>query len=250
MYVPIGGEGRLQGLNPTQLLSPRHGTPGEGLGRPYRSHKIPACDRCRKRKVRCELDTPSQPCYLCRTSGAICTQTQKNERPISSVASAVQRHENTDRLIGNHGAHHSPKRRRLSHSQDELPRPGYEETMSFESHVSPHQPQMYTEDALPTRTQRPARPEAGGSKSTMIVGPAMAEDLQMIENYMVSQGPLHNSPRDPMYDTVSDNPQDPVLYVTVPRRRQGLSLNNRPGEKQREILEQILGPSIDEAIAV
>ena len=34
--------------------------------RPYRSHKIPACDSCRQRKIRCETDSPNQACRLCR----------------------------------------------------------------------------------------------------------------------------------------------------------------------------------------
>lgn len=84
----------------------------------------------------------------------------------------------------------------------------------------------------------------------MIVGPVMAEDVQLIQDFMSSQGRLHHSSHDRLYDTVSDNPQDPVVYLTVPRRRQGLSLNYRPGEKQREILEQILGPFMDEVIAL
>jgi hypothetical protein len=85
----------------------------------------------------------------------------------------------------------------------------------------------------------------------MIVGPVMAEDVQLIQDFISSQGRLqHQSPAERLYDTVSDNPRDPVLYLTVPRRRLGLSLNYRPGEKQREILEQILGPFIDEVIAL
>ncbi len=84
----------------------------------------------------------------------------------------------------------------------------------------------------------------------MIVGPVMAEDVQLIENYMSSQYRVHRKPHGPLYDSVSDNPEDPVLYLTVPRKRLGLSQNNRPGEKQREILEQILGPLINEVVAV
>jgi hypothetical protein len=82
------------------------------------------------------------------------------------------------------------------------------------------------------------------------VGPVTAEDVQVIEKYMQTQNSLHNSPHDRMYQMVSDDPQDPVLYLTVPRRRQGLALNNRPGERQREILEQILGPWVDEVISL
>lgn len=96
----------------------------------------------------------------------------------------------------------------------------------------------------------PDQTETAGSKSSMIVGPVMAEDVQMIETYMSSsnrQQPVTGGQR---YDTVSDNPDDPVLYLSVPRRRQGLAANNRPGEKQREILEQILGPLVHDVVAL
>ena len=34
--------------------------------RPYRSHKVPACTRCRSRKIRCHIDIPGEPCLSCR----------------------------------------------------------------------------------------------------------------------------------------------------------------------------------------
>ena len=49
--------------------------PLEG-SRPYRSHKIPACERCRKRKARCTIDLPDQPCLLCRLQGGTCSRSK------------------------------------------------------------------------------------------------------------------------------------------------------------------------------
>ncbi|KAJ5433672.1 C6 transcription factor [Penicillium daleae] len=44
-----------------------------GIGnRPYRSHKVRACDTCRKRKARCTVDIPHQPCITCRVQGTNC----------------------------------------------------------------------------------------------------------------------------------------------------------------------------------
>lgn len=34
--------------------------------RPYRSHRVPACIRCRSRKIRCHIDIPGEPCLSCR----------------------------------------------------------------------------------------------------------------------------------------------------------------------------------------
>ncbi|EDN99599.1 hypothetical protein SS1G_02456 [Sclerotinia sclerotiorum 1980 UF-70] len=82
----------------------------------------------------------------------------------------------------------------------------------------------------------------------MIIGPAIAEDVQVLEQYMESQSGPKTSKRGRLYDTVSDNPKDPVIYLSVSRRREGLSSSERPGEKQKEILEQILGPNVGEVV--
>ena len=48
--------------------------------RPYRSHKLPACDFCRKRKVRCFLDRPDQACRLCRQREQSCVVSQTKHK--------------------------------------------------------------------------------------------------------------------------------------------------------------------------
>jgi hypothetical protein len=40
--------------------------------RPYRSHKVPACNSCRQRKIRCEIDNSNQACRLCRKRQTRC----------------------------------------------------------------------------------------------------------------------------------------------------------------------------------
>ena len=42
-------------------------------GRPYRSHRFPACSRCHKRRSRCSVDQPGEACLLCRMHGAVCS---------------------------------------------------------------------------------------------------------------------------------------------------------------------------------
>lgn len=62
-------------------------------GRPYRSHAIPACDRCRTRKIRCDSDLPVQPCRFCRTRQDTCTYTQKNRAAgVALQAGNIEQH--------------------------------------------------------------------------------------------------------------------------------------------------------------
>lgn len=215
-----------------------------GEGRPYRSHKIPACDRCRKRKLRCAVDVPGQPCNSCRISGALCFHASKGSRS-GSLSNAAIRHAPQISRPSNENNASRPLKRRRTESNDRSP-PNQNVPIPIPPRIFSSPTQARRED----RMAPPSAPSDSGSKSAMIVGPVMAEDVQLIQDFMSSQGRLHHSSHDRLYDTVSDNPQDPVVYLTVPRRRQGLSLNYRPGEKQREILEQILGPFMDEVIAL
>lgn len=46
--------------------------------RPYRSHKVPACDLCRNRKIRCNVDVPGQACRFCREKQLTCEFRQRS----------------------------------------------------------------------------------------------------------------------------------------------------------------------------
>jgi hypothetical protein len=50
--------------------------------RPYRSHRVPACTRCRSRKIRCHIDIPGEPCLSCRERRLKC---QYIDTPIAST---------------------------------------------------------------------------------------------------------------------------------------------------------------------
>ena len=58
------------------------GSPLKTAGRPYRSHKYPACTRCHKRRSRCTVEIPGQACLLCRMHDAPCSSasTAKDDR--------------------------------------------------------------------------------------------------------------------------------------------------------------------------
>ncbi|GAD93400.1 C6 transcription factor [Paecilomyces variotii No. 5] len=92
-------------------------------------------------------------------------------------------------------------------------------------------------------------PEDPKNESVHIVGPVAAEDAQVIEKFMPPER-SNKSPesRKNPYNVYSNDPRKPILYTTVSRRRQGMRMGNPPGENQKEILEQILGPFKDDLV--
>ncbi|RMX79182.1 hypothetical protein D0869_08489 [Hortaea werneckii] len=58
----------------------RHPIASSGASsRPYRSHKVPACDVCRKRKIQCRIDEAGQRCRFCRERDVACHFSQKED---------------------------------------------------------------------------------------------------------------------------------------------------------------------------
>lgn len=202
--------------------------------RPYRSHKIPACDFCRKRKSRCTQDLVDQPCLLCRLHGATCTTT-------TDVSQRRAFNQGVSRL----------KRQRIRKSNDgELSRSTNVESAKDVPSIEQNN---RTSRSLPSATdvtERGARPartfqsQDALNHSGHIVGPAMARDAQVLEQYM---SPTYNSEvsyaRPNPYSVYSDDPRNPVVYMKVPRQR-GIvpSGNGTPGFRQAETMEKIIEP--------
>lgn len=69
----------------------------------------------------------------------------------------------------------------------------------------------------------------------------MAEDIMVLEQYLIHQGPEAQSASKP-YSTVQTSSGNPMVYLTVPRKRKGLRSPLDPGRTQREIIEQVLNP--------
>jgi hypothetical protein len=81
------------------------------------------------------------------------------------------------------------------------------------------------------------------NESVLIVGPMVAEDAQVIEKHMPPErSSFSEEPNSHPYNIYSSDPRKPVLYTTISRRRKGMRQGIPPGENQKEILEQILGP--------
>ncbi|KAL4923798.1 Zn(II)2Cys6 transcription factor [Aspergillus undulatus] len=193
--------------------------------RPYRSHKIPACDFCRIRRSRCTQEIADQPCLLCRMHGATCSRAT-----------------NTPTVPA--------KRRRLASSQDtpggrqrqQRPTPSPPTGDSNPGFAeSAHQPANATRQsvATPGFSQNDASNQSGH-----IVGPAMARDAQVLERCMSS---IHSTAvsyaRPNPYSVYSDDTRNPVIYMKVPRQRNILpSGNGTAGFRQFEAMEKVVEP--------
>ncbi|TID24481.1 hypothetical protein E6O75_ATG02846 [Venturia nashicola] len=189
-------------------------------GRPYRSHKVPACGTCRKRKIRCDMDIPDQPCRFCREKRVVCQNSVKNNRQRIGSAGSEQ--------------FQADKRRSMEpneSSSSEMRRPE----------------QFQPSSDMASLSRYPAIMGTSPTECGIIMNPTMAEDVQVLENYLTSKSLPTPSTSRP-YTVVSRRADDPIVYVTVPRRRQGLRTATDPGRTQREILEQILGPLKTEVI--
>ena len=196
------------------------------VSRPYRSHKIRACDACRKRKVRCDVTSIGEDCQLCREQGKTCQYSvdEKPPRlrrlPLSDPSASERQRNNTPVLKRRHTLIDDPEK-------VEVPEP---RAQNWEgSHVR-------TDDRANDAPNRSDK----GRQSLHIVGPAVSSDAHVLEQYM-SPGWPEGRTNDNPYSVYFSDPSKP-LYKKVPRGRVGLSINDNAGVNQREIFEQIFYP--------
>jgi len=191
-------------------------TPPVTVSRPYRSHKVPACARCRSRKARCTIDFPGQPCLLCRLQNGICERAEKGQGQTKSPEGP------------------KPKRSRVYQNSNSV-----SNSPSSRRSKGKNARSVTNISAVATASTSGDAPDKG---STMIVGPTAAEDVQAIEQYVSSKSSENIGRSSRPYNIISNDTSKPVLYLSVPRYRKGLKGNISPGKFQREIMEQILGP--------
>lgn len=221
----------LQQVNPTlQQVNPSSKLPSPGFNagaRPYRSHKVRACDLCRKRKSRCTVDIPGQSCLLCRVQGADCHY-QEEPNPDTSVLSTT---ESKPWSGGQPVEPVSGQKRKRSPS------------ISRHSNNGPSPQGTNSSSGRRGSDLRRKEVDDPHNESVLIVGPMVAEDAQVIEKHMPPErSSLSEEPKSHPYNIYSSDPRKPVLYTTISRRRKGMRQGVPPGENQKEILEQILGP--------
>lgn len=173
--------------------------------RPYRSHRWPACQRCRSRKIKCHVDTPGQQCRFCRERQETCRYELRDDGPLPS-SNAI-----------------SKRRRQVNDQTGRGVNCDREATLSHFPSVMGTSP----------------------TESSLMMNPHMAEDIAVLEQYLTSRT-AESSAAAKSYSTISNTPGNPIVYLTVPRRRKGLNTAVDPGRMQREIIEQILSPVSDE----
>ncbi|OJJ51266.1 hypothetical protein ASPZODRAFT_138373 [Penicilliopsis zonata CBS 506.65] len=215
-------------------------SPGFSAGaRPYRSHKVRACDLCRKRKSRCTVDIPGKSCVLCRVQGADCHYQDDSNLDVAPEGGAdtkrwsVAGQNLEDTVLG----------RKRKHTPDPA--------SASDKRVHPYQPPEMpgfrrsnsTGQIQEGESRRQRFDDDPQNKSVLVVGPLVAEDAQVIEKFMPPEHSTQSpEPDSHPYNVYSSDPKKPILYTTVTRRRQGVRRGIPPGENQKEVLEQILGP--------
>lgn len=80
-----------------------------------------------------------------------------------------------------------------------------------------------------------------------MVNPSLAEDVDILERHLASQGGPNVPERRPYVRLCSANGES-IVYRTVARRRKGLQQTATPGLLQLEIIENVLGPLRTEVI--
>lgn len=242
--------------------------------RPYRSHKVPACERCRVRKLRCTVDIKDKPCLLCRLHSAECSR-----RPgPGGVAEASLSAASTSTSAGgrrNDPAFAAAAARRRSRSPPAPKRRRRTTTGSAgaerpsRARASPSSRAASEDDGSGSSSGRASYRQRNAVRETeeaphdseafAIVGPESAEDLHVIEQYISVQSqasaatagtPDAAGARKRLFSLVSRDPGNPVVSLSVPRYRAGFRMHRVPGMAQLEIIEQILGPFTSELIDV
>ncbi|KAI5197911.1 hypothetical protein E4T39_07035 [Aureobasidium subglaciale] len=222
LSLPLHYSGMAQ-TNTTNTMEPPTGT------RPYRSHKFPACTACRQRKIRCHFDQVAAQCTLCREKGWQCItasptpNAQKRDRSSTSGSAVRPVKRNTQSLGSRDNGSPSVQVRQPSRQSSVIGTPA----------------EASAEIAQPL--------DHPSTESTVIVGPVFQEDIQILGPYLSRGDEARQSSKE--RQTASAGPsRNPLLYLSVPRRRRGLQPAKDPGSGQKLILQHLVGPFAGELL--
>ncbi|KEQ66605.1 uncharacterized protein M437DRAFT_18399, partial [Aureobasidium melanogenum CBS 110374] len=196
--------------------------------RPYRSHKFPACTACRQRKIRCHFDQVAAQCTLCREKGWQCITA-------SPAASAQKR----DRSSTSGPGERSAKRTAASIG------PGGDGSPQVPRRPSRQNSTIGTPAEASAEIAQPL--DHPSTESTVIVGPVFQEDIQILGPYLSKGDEARQSSKERQTTTAGPS-RNPLLYLSVPRRRRGLQPAKDPGSNQKLILQHLVGPFADELV--
>lgn len=214
-------------------------TPSPSSSRPYRSHRIPACDFCRRRKSRCTQDLANRPCLLCRLHGIECSRgnVQKGQDGGHQISTPRRRAPKPQSKV-QRGSPARPSTTQPVHTAEHaaIGGPSGSETGAQIDHTS----------VADTTSQE--NPRQGGH----IVGPVVARDVQLLDQYM---SPVYNlamsHARPNPYSFYSDDPGNPIVYLKVPRHRGVVpSGNGSAAFKQVETVEKIIDPNSNDLFSL
>lgn len=190
------------------------------------------------------MDLPGQSCLLCRVQGAVCHYQEEpgSDLPIANAPDSIsagkwpQEQDPEDVPPGQ-------KRKRASDDislpNPERPKESTPSNLRRATSVGEHRSNQFRRLGV----------EDPQNESVFIVGPVVADDAQVIEKHLPPERTSKSvEPKSHPYNVYSSDPRKPILYTTVSRRRQGMRAGVPPGENQKEILEQILGPFKDDLV--
>ncbi|KAL3462862.1 fungal-specific transcription factor domain-containing protein [Aspergillus heterothallicus] len=186
-------------------------------GRPYRSHKVPACDRCRRFKRRCTGGAPDRPCVLCNLQEVPCEYTP-------TTSSLQKSQSGSSRSARRAASQRTGRPSSLPNSQpwpSAIDGPDGHGEVGSDYHGGPNQAR--------------SRPEL-----SMVANPVISEDIRILERYMSSQATSRSG------SSALEN--NPMVYMKISRRREGLAITENPGKQQMETLMQILRSNANELI--
>ncbi|CAG8076601.1 unnamed protein product [Penicillium olsonii] len=221
-------------------------------GRPYRSHLHPACFSCRRRKSRCKTRNSSAVCIMCQAHGTECIF-PRPEDPLQQVPTLPAKPRANVKRRSAHNRH------RLQHTQSHAGLqpvarpPGLVDLDADPSQNAGPESAGHTQiPRVPNNEQRTKDlsnlmgiVEEAGDDSSHIVSPAVAEDNEILENYLSA---VPTAKRGCLIRTgsASNCSLRPVRFNVVSRRPLGVSTTQSLAASKCEIIEKYMDPDVDE----
>jgi hypothetical protein len=207
-----------------------------GVVRPYRSHRLRACDLCRRRKLRCIVDLQGHSCALCRVKGLTCQYVLGGEARLPARASRAGRHGRTETASRSVA---SPARTPRHSVQDVE-----EGRLATDGRFTGRSPAVDHDDQREIRSSvsLDGDDDDDAAESLHIIGPNGSHDTKFIEQHLSPPATMQSNSG--LFRIYSDDSRHPAVYTTEPQHHQdGVHRSRGPNLDQRQILEQILGPS-------